>query len=116
MTHHGFGRNAARPRKSSLAKWLRECDQANAPKGVWDERTKAWIKPSGTVKQGRRPMFEPTMTAEQYNSELALLREEATNAGLRIKTFVLLKYGTGVTVPEAIDRRVTKSKLPSLPI
>lgn len=28
-------------------------------KGVWDERTKSYIKPSGTVKQGRRPMFQP---------------------------------------------------------
>jgi hypothetical protein len=26
--------------------------------GIWDERTKTFIKPSGTVKQGRRPMFQ----------------------------------------------------------
>lgn len=25
--------------------------------GMWDERSKTFIKPSGTVKQGRRPMF-----------------------------------------------------------
>ncbi len=28
-------------------------------KGIWDEKSKTWIKPSGTVKQGRRPMFRP---------------------------------------------------------
>jgi hypothetical protein len=26
--------------------------------GVWDEKTRTYIKPSGTVKQGRRPMFQ----------------------------------------------------------
>ncbi len=28
--------------------------------GIWDERSKTWIKPEGTVKQGRRPMFKPS--------------------------------------------------------
>jgi hypothetical protein len=32
---------------------------ARTRKGIWDERNKKWIKPSGTVKQGRRPMFKP---------------------------------------------------------
>ncbi len=27
--------------------------------GVWDERNKQFITASGTVKQGRRPMFQP---------------------------------------------------------
>jgi hypothetical protein len=27
--------------------------------GVWDEKSKTYIKSSGTVKQGRRPMFKP---------------------------------------------------------
>jgi len=27
--------------------------------GIWDERNKTWIRPSGTVKQGRRPMWKP---------------------------------------------------------
>ncbi len=27
--------------------------------GIWDERSKTWIRPSGTVQQGRRPMFKP---------------------------------------------------------
>jgi hypothetical protein len=27
--------------------------------GIWDEKTKTYIRPSGTVKQGRRPMFKP---------------------------------------------------------
>ena len=30
-----------------------------AQRGIWDERNKTWIRPSGTVKQGRRPMFKP---------------------------------------------------------
>ena len=31
----------------------------NETRGVWDERIKTWIRPSGTVKQCRRPMFQP---------------------------------------------------------
>lgn len=27
--------------------------------GLWNEKTKSYILPSGTVKQGRRPMFKP---------------------------------------------------------
>jgi hypothetical protein len=34
-------------------------DLTKAAPGIWDERTKMWIRPSGTVKQGRRPMFKP---------------------------------------------------------
>lgn len=34
-------------------------------KGIWDERSKTWILPSGTVAQGRRPMFKPFTKAER---------------------------------------------------
>lgn len=33
--------------------------------GIWDERSKTFIKPSGTVKQGRRPMFKPNDASAQ---------------------------------------------------
>jgi hypothetical protein len=41
----------------TLAEYLNRTSKK--PKGVWDERRKTYILPSGTVKQGRRPMFQP---------------------------------------------------------
>jgi hypothetical protein len=46
----------------TLAEYLNRCSKN--PKGVWDERRKTYLLPSGTVKQGRRPMFKP-FTPEQ---------------------------------------------------
>ncbi len=36
-----------------------QCGFNKAKQGVWDEKSKTFIKPSGTVQQGRRPMFKP---------------------------------------------------------
>ena len=33
-------------------------------RGIWNEKTKSYILPAGTVKQGRRPMFKPFSKAE----------------------------------------------------
>jgi len=41
----------------TLAEYLNR--NSKKPIGLWDERRKTFILPSGTVKQGRRPMFEP---------------------------------------------------------
>ncbi len=37
-------------------------------KGILDERNKTWILPSGTVKQGRRPMFIPNKAIQVCNA------------------------------------------------
>ena len=36
--------------------------KTDTKQGVWDEKTKSYIKPSGTVKQGRRPMYKSFVT------------------------------------------------------
>ncbi len=36
--------------------------------GVWDEKTRTYILPSGTVKQGRRPMFIPNKAIQVCNA------------------------------------------------
>jgi hypothetical protein len=41
----------------TLAQYLNR--NSKNPVGIWDERNKTFILPSGTVKQGRRPMFKP---------------------------------------------------------
>ncbi len=36
--------------------------------GVWDEKSRTYILPSGTVKQGRRPMFKPYKAIQVCNA------------------------------------------------
>ena len=45
----------------TLAEYLNRTSKK--PIGVWDEERKTYILPSGTVKQGRRPMFTPFPTS-----------------------------------------------------
>jgi len=66
------------PRRESetLAEYLTRCSKQ--PKGIWDERCQTYILPSGTVKQGRRPMFQPF--TEEIDSPWSL-RDEGRSDG-----------------------------------
>lgn len=50
------------------------------------------------------------MSDRNQQHELAKLQEQAANAGLKIKTYCLVKYGSGVTVPEVIARRMSDAQ------
>jgi hypothetical protein len=67
----GFGRAASKQERNDREmnhvrkSKLMYPEQWTKKYGVWDEKTKTYILPSGTVKQGRRPMFKPFNDKEE---------------------------------------------------
>lgn len=54
--------------------------------GIWDEKSKTWIRPGGTVKQGRRPMFK-RLQDEQCGSHGGKAKRGWADSELIRKTF-----------------------------
>jgi hypothetical protein len=50
--------------------------------GIWDECSRTWIRPSGTVKQDRRPMWQPFPKEQNYRVQAPFGPERGENETL----------------------------------